>query len=241
MKEMNISNEIPKKIKETVRNRDLKRCVICGTPIFEYYPTKAYFTENPHKNNVLLLCPKHVEEARKGILSEEDLEKARLEPFKPEKGKEKNYEINFISDLVKLHLGNNQLLRIFTKEKDSFAAIKYRNFPIIKFEKGKDGLELSICMIDDKNNIILLIIDNEVVLSNAHWDISYVKKNLKIEDKQKKYALNLYLDSENNDLVLSNDSFIFNGKKLINIPISKNPFEKPNILSRMKGDGIVIG
>lgn len=240
MKEMNIQKEIPEKIKKTVQNRDHRRCVICGTPIFEYYPMKYYYVEKPSSTNVVLLCPHHMEEAKKGILEEEAIEKARLEPFKPERDKKGQYEIDFQHDVIELKVGGNHLMRVFTKEKDSFAALKFRNFPIVKLEKKKEGLELTLCMIDDHNNITLLIIDNEVVLSTKKWEIEFLNNNLIIEDPEKEYRLQLVIDSEKNEIVLTPDSFIFKGKKMINLP-QQNPFEKPKTITRMKGDGIVIG
>lgn len=240
MKEMNIQKEIPEKVKKTVQNRDHRRCVVCGTPIFEYYPLKKFYTEKPSSSNVVLLCPKHFKEARKGSLNEEALEEARLNPFKPEKSRLGEYEIDFQSDVVQLKIGSNHMMRVFTKEKDSFAAIKYRNFPIVKLEKKKEGLTLTICMIDNKNNITLLIVDNEVVIATLNWTIEYQNNNLIIEDEDKEYKLQLVIDSTNNEIVLTQDSFFFKGKRMLNLPPS-NPFEKPKTITRTKGDGIVIG
>lgn len=240
MKEMNIQREIPKKIKQTVQNRDHRRCVICGTPIFEYYPMKKYYTEKPNASNVVLLCPKHKTEARKDILKEDALEEARLNPFKPEKKDLGKYKIDFESDIVNLTVGSNHLMRVFMKEKDSFSVIKYRNFPIVKLEKKKEGLTMTVCMIDDKNNITLLIIDNEVTLSTLNWEIQFENNNLIIEDENKEYKLQLVVDSQNNEIILTENSFFFKGKRMLNLP-QQNPFEKPKTITRTKGDGIVIG
>lgn len=240
MREQNIEKDIPEKIKTTVRNRDHRRCVVCGMPIYEFYPLKAYYAESPSKSNVVLLCPKHVDEARKGILSEENLVEKRKQPFKPLVGTEDNYSIDFQSDVLRLTIGNNQLMRVFMKKEDRFAALKYRNFPILKFDKKDKGLEMTVCMIDKQNNITLLIVNNEVVLSSLNWKIDYSNKVLKIEDSSKKYRFQVRIDAAKDEVVLSEDSFYFDGKKILKLPPS-DPNKKGNIVTRTKGDGIVIG
>lgn len=173
---------IPEPIKRKVRQRCGFGCVICGQPLYEYDHIDQYAKVKKHEaENLTLLCDKHHREKTNGLLSVQQVIEANKNPYNIVNKESSPYLLNFrgtdfsvIMGDVKMTIDNVNIKR------DSLTPFLVNNKKLVSFEIIEKQLFFNLTLMDDKGNLLIKIVENEMVYNSEVWDIEFVGKRLKI-------------------------------------------------------------
>lgn len=184
--------KIPDPIKRKVRQNCGFGCVICGLPLYEYDHFKPYAQVMEHKvENLFLLCPKHHTEKTKGLLDIATYESYCVNPVNIINGLSAPYDLHFEGSNMKFIVGEcNLIINDLNPISDELTPLVINNERIIGFRFFEGILLLTIKLYDEKNNLILLIEDNEMIYNTGTWDIIFEGRNMKLREA----ARNILLD-----------------------------------------------
>ncbi|WP_336959168.1 HNH endonuclease signature motif containing protein [Chryseobacterium contaminans] len=204
-------------IKRIVRQRCGFGCIICGSPIIDYDHIEEYHIVKKHEaENITLLCPNHHREKTLGRLPKEKVIKANENPYnliKKEKGKS---ELYFYGNEISIVIGN-----ITLKTKDTgdggflVPLIVYDEAPMF-FKLNNDDISVNIRLKDKEDNIILLIEESELIVTNGVWDFEYVGKVLTIREKARKIFVEIEFLPPNTIYLKRTNIFCNGGQLSIN-------------------------
>lgn len=174
--------DIPSSIKREVRQRCGFGCIICGLPLYEYDHMIEYSVVKEHNvNNLTLLCDRHHREKTNRLLSVEQVLEADKSPYNIVNASFFPYLFNFTGCDFSIILGNiHQSVPNINQKKDFIIPFLVNNKKLLSFEIINGKLFFNLILLDEKGNLILKIIENELIYNSEQWDIEFVGRRLKI-------------------------------------------------------------
>jgi len=189
-----LTRNIPKKVKQEIRNRSKFGCVVCRSGFYQYEHIDPTFTDakkhDPSK--MCCLCSSCHAEVTTGRLSKaaikvayENVQNAGIETVASPSG-----PIDFHDGSAELLIGGihfnpivHNILRYFGKDLITLKPGK----------KGKPG-NISAVFTDEDGNETLRLEENEWIGSLENWDIEIVGPRISVKRQNGKIALQLRLD-----------------------------------------------
>src|SRR5436190_3579198 len=99
---------IPAAIKRAVRQRCAFGWVLCGLPLYAYDHVVPWSTVKQHTaENILLLCERHHREKTSGLLPDEAIEGAALDPYNGRAGVSAPYDLHYGGTQCLADVGSN--------------------------------------------------------------------------------------------------------------------------------------
>ena len=186
---------ISSRIKRKVRQRCGFGCVICGLPIYDYDHILGYANVKRHKANELtLLCPDHHRMKTNGLLTNNDVIKANKKPYNLSNGTTSPFELSFSGQSPEIVVGT-QTFRCSDKRRPTLLVpIMMDKHILFGFTIDTKGIMLNGEARDSNDNIVLLIIDSEIIISSGIWDFTLVGRTLKIQEDLRKYIIEVEFD-----------------------------------------------
>lgn len=178
-----LSRDIPEEVKRSVRQRCGFGCAVCGSAIYVYHHFAPEFSEAESHNpsGIVLLCPGCHGDIDKGLLSEETVNHSALHPKCQESGEAKK-SLPLNSEGIIIKLGGNAIIG---------TPIIFRIFGRILLKADAPESEDGPCRLtgyfyDNKEKETCIIINNELILKNNAWDITWVSNKVMIRNEYKK-------------------------------------------------------
>ena len=175
-----LDRNIPEEIKRQVRQRCGFGCVICGYAIYEYEHFSPEFAQAKihGPDGITLLCPLHHALKTRGLLSLELIIKHNKSPKACEQGFSRGpFDIGNEHPIIVLggvtFERNQILLRVYGDEILSIQP---------PFEMGQPFL-LSAFLTNDKNEVILEVVNNEWKTSTDNWDCTVIGNVITIRSR----------------------------------------------------------
>lgn len=175
---------IPEPIKREVRQRCGFGCVICGLPLYQYDHMINYSIVKEHTvENLTLLCNMHHQEKTNGLLSVNQVMFADRKPYNVTNRLSSPYPFNFQGNDFSVIIGdvNMKIDRINTK-RDFLIPFLVNNNKLVSFEIIEEQLFFNLLLINEKGELLIKIIENEMVYNSTIWDVEFVGKRLKIRE-----------------------------------------------------------
>lgn len=211
---MNESRTIPNHIKRQVRQRCGFGCVICGFPIYEYEHMEEWAIVKRHiADEITLLCNNHHRQKTVGLITKEVVKEANKKPFNLIRGSSTPFTLHFKGKEAKIILGEN-LLTIHRNNLITKAIIfLVKNIETLSFLIIGENIYFSLKLFDENNNLILNIVNNEIQYKIDIWDISFIGKKLKINQKERKILIEIEFNPPN-EIKIRKGEFTCNESKI---------------------------
>ncbi len=190
----NLSRDIPNIVKREVRQRDCFGCVLCGNPIIQYEHVKPEYKDakSHDPKGITLLCGGCHDSVTRKIIPKYEILEAMKNPFSKQQGiASRPFSISKVPPIIKIARTESQncktIIKILGEEVLSIKA------PI----DDSPYYSLYFNLKDNNGTQILLINDNEMVLSSKVFDIKIEGNSVVIynEDEEKVLALANHLPS----------------------------------------------
>ena len=172
---------IPEPVKRVVRQRCGFGCVICGLPLYEYdhlVPWTEVREHNPE--NLVLLCDQHHREKTSGLLPVEAVREANATPYNRRTGVSRPYDLHYSGDSCEADIGSNRHVWPSLEDGAFTVPLIVDDTPIVLFRAEDGHLLLSVQLFDDRNELLVQIIDNQLVFSAAPWDVEFQGRRLTV-------------------------------------------------------------
>lgn len=175
-------SDIPAQIKREVRKRCGFGCVICGIPLFEYDHIEEYSKVKKHESwNITLLCPNHHKQKTNGLLSKDKVWQATRNPINKKTGVSASYEYwHPEGNAWKLVMGNMEFLFSAMGDRAVFFPVIIDKMPFAKFELLHGDLTLSLELLDEDGQPLLIMKRNQLKIDTASWDYEPAAMRLRL-------------------------------------------------------------
>ncbi len=173
--------QIPDPVKGAVRQRCGFGCVICGLPLYEYDHLVPWSEVHEHDaDNILLLCDQHHREKTSGLLPVDTVARASKDPRNLRTGESHPYDLYYSGSHCEAVIGSN--LHVWPSLADEMFTVPLivDDTPIVLFRAEDGHLLLSVQLFNEKNELLVQIIDNQLVFSAAPWDVEFVGRQLTV-------------------------------------------------------------
>ncbi|MHB1527689.1 MAG: HNH endonuclease [Candidatus Dormibacteria bacterium] len=172
---------IPDPIKRAVRQRCGFGCVICGLPLYDYDHLVPWSVVRVHEpSNLVLLCAQHHREKTSRLLPTSAVAAASADPYNRRTGVSHPYDLNYAGDHCEALIGSN--LHIWTSLADNTFTVPLivDDTPLVLFRAQQGHLLLTVQLFDQRNQLLVQIIDNQLVFSTASWDVELTGRQLTV-------------------------------------------------------------
>jgi hypothetical protein len=210
--ETSAKRAIPDDIRRRVRQRCGFGCVVCGLPLYEYEHMLGWANVKRHDaSEITLLCDQHHREKTVGLLTMDALRKANEQPYNMQQGMSSPYPLHYSGSDCEVWIGSNRLTASIASD---FAAIVVDGEYLIGFRFEDGHYLLNVRLFDKGNNCVLLIRDNELVYSAAHWDVEFVGTRLILRTAAREVFLDILFEPPNR-IKLERGRLLFNGVEFL--------------------------
>ena len=235
--------QIPSAIKREVRQRCGFGCVICGKPIFEYEHMLGWSKVKRHvASEITLLCPDHHDAKTRGFLPNEKVVTANNNPRNKQVGASKPYALEFSGTSYLIRMGYH--VEVDANYKGPIAqALVIDGDPLLWLNIQDGHYLLNLLVFDSSNRLVLFIDDNELVLNAHSWDIELVGTRLRIRESLGNILFDIVFTPPST-VTIRQGYFIRNGVEVLILPEvavvlnSRNFFQ---IIFRNITAGLVVG
>lgn len=207
---MTLRPPISAAIKRQVRQRCGFGCVLCGSPIFDYDHI-VQFSESPQHDieNLTLLCPQHHREKSSLRLSVASVEEANRNPYNRRmSAATRPWSLDFFcTNEFTLSLGGMSVVSPPMKDASVTVPLYIDDRPIIFFRREEDRIYLFMSLYDSRNNLVLQIDENEVVLNSHQWDIEIEGQTLTIRSGARQLVLRMTVIPDSGVVIDRGDLF----------------------------------
>ncbi len=190
---------IPDPIMREVRQRCGFGCVFCGMPLYQYDHMIDYSIVKEHKaDNLTLLCNMHHQEKTNGLLTVNQVMFADRQPFNVINKASSPYLLNFQGADFSAVIGDVMMkLNNVNANRDFLIPFYVNNKKLISFEIIEGKLFFNLLLIDEKGNILMEIIENEMIYSSEIWDIEFIARRLKIRSGSRRILFDIEFNIPN--------------------------------------------
>jgi hypothetical protein len=237
---------IPAPIKRAVRQRCGFGCVVCGLPIYDYEHMAEWASTHHHvADEITLLCPTHHAEKTRKLLPVERVRAANAAPFNLQSGASTPWTLHFAGSRCEAIIGGNEFSAAIIDGDQVLVPLMIDGEPLVLFRVEDGHLLFSLSVYDERNEPVLLIEDNELVLLvGAAWDFEFVSSRLLIRNAPRAILIDIAFEPPER-VVVHRGSFMRNGVCVI---VESNGFSVPNVGAHfrncsMRGAsaGIILG
>ena len=149
---------------------------MCGLPLYTYDHMPGWEKVHRHvAEEITLLCATHHYEKTNGLLPIEQVEAANKDPFNRRAGSSAPYPLHYSGPQCHVNIGSNEFS---APTSHNLAAVLLDEVPIVGFRFEDGHYLLNVLLFDERNELVLRIMDNELVYSAGPWDIEFVGKRL---------------------------------------------------------------
>jgi hypothetical protein len=209
---------IPEPIRREVRQRCGFGCVVCGLPLYEYDHLIPYSVAKKHEaHNLTLLCPTHLAEKRKTLLTQEQIARANANPFAVKNGVASPFGLHFEGKQIEVVIGGNEFTGGITLPDASLIQIPISidDIDLVAFRvDGAGNVFLYACFFDRYNMPILTIFENCIVFSAIAGDIKFAGTRLTIREPEGDVLLEIEFVPPNRALI-TQGHVLCNGVELL--------------------------
>jgi hypothetical protein len=194
-----------------VRQRCGFGCVICGRPIYEYDHIFGWEKVKRHvASEITLLCDNHHREKTGGFLPNKRVIEADKTPFNIVNGVTAPHTLHYGGSKFSLVVGSYVFEGTDRGGGAAGQAIRIDGEPLfgVRLEDGHFLLTLSVY--DTKDNPVLLIADNELILNARAWDIEVVGSRITIREGKGNILFDIVFRPPSSVVVLRG-RFLYNG------------------------------
>jgi len=200
--------DMPLSLKREVRQRCGFGCVICGCPIYDYEHIESYARVLKHApENITLLCPNHHREKTNQLIRLEDLYEANANPHNKQRGVTLARSFSFGHENPTVALGSVA----FQMKNQDFAAILIDGTPIIGFRFDDGHALLQLRVYDERNRLILKVVDSQLIHSIDLWDYEFEGSTLTLRPKLGEILMRIRFAPNENAVVIDRGTFRLNG------------------------------
>jgi len=209
---------IPDPIQREVRQRCGFGCVICGNPIYQYDHMIEYAEVKEHTaDNLTLLCYEHHGEKTKKLLPRQIVIEANKEPYNLRTGSSKQQLLHLNAETLEIKIGPTIFCSELNYKCREVYPIIIEDKAFVIFTKEDNYTFLSLVILNEKNEPLLVIRKNVLEIFPITWDIEYVANHLTIREGAGEIIFKMTLNPPNS-VYIERASFIYNGYKLIITP-----------------------
>lgn len=174
---------IKEDIKREVRQRCGFGCVICGRPIYEYDHILGWAKVERHEaSEITLLCGDHHREKTAGFLPNQSVIEANQKPFNIVNGVTAPHTLHYSGKEFSLVIGSFRFQGTDRGSGAAGEAIRMDGESLFGVRLEDDHFLLNLSVYDSKEDLVLLIADNELVLNVRSWDIEVAGARITIRE-----------------------------------------------------------
>ncbi len=172
---------IPDPVKRAVRQRCGFGCVICGLPIYDYDHLVPWNIVREHRpDNLVLLCAQHHREKTSGLLPTTVVMAASADPCNLQTGVSHPYDLRYAGDHCEALIGSNRHIWSSLADDSFTVPLIVDDTPLVLFRAQQGHPLLTVQLFDQRNQLLVQIVDNELVFSTASWDIELAGRHLTV-------------------------------------------------------------
>jgi hypothetical protein len=206
---------IGSEVEREVRRRCGFGCVICGLPLYEYDHILGWSNVQRHvAEEITLLCDMHHHEKTNGLLPLDRVVAANREPFNLRRGVSKPYNLHYSGTGCETIIGSNRFVTADPGGGTVSVALIIDETPIVGFELSDGHLLLNLQLFDDRNDLVVRVIRNELVYSTSPWDIRLRGRNLLVRAAERRILVDILFEAPNR-IVLRRGRILCNGVQII--------------------------
>ncbi len=218
---------IPAPIKRVVRQRCGFGCVLCGLPIYDYEHMAEWASTLQHDaDEITLLCPTHHAEKSRGLRPVEQVRAANAAPFNFRTGASTPWTLHYAGSRCEAVIGGNHFSAATINGDQVLVPLMIDGEPLLLFRVEDGHLLLSLSVYDERNEPVLLIEDNALVLMvGAAWDFEFVASRLFIRNAPRTILIDVAFEPPQR-VVVHRGFFMRNGVCVI---VEPDGFSVPNV------------
>lgn len=146
--------------------------MICGYPFYEYHHMVRWEEFHRHvAEEITLLCGNHHSEATKKLLPDSVVAASDKDPHNHRAGATRPYQFQYSGTTCTALLGNNEFRALDAGGELLLIPVMIDGLPLVQFRLEEGQLLLSLNFYDPDGTPLLIIEDNEMVISSSIWDV----------------------------------------------------------------------
>jgi hypothetical protein len=209
---------IPEGMKREVRQRCGFGCVVCGIPLYEYEHMDGYNETIGHvPEAITLLCDKHHKEKTNKLVTPQQVKEADATPHNFRTGVSATYQLHYTGNTCEAVIGSNRCTMVPRGQRSELVAIVVDNDPLVGFRMVDDHYLLFIQLFDDRNDLLLLVEDNELRYRTDTWDIEFTGNRLTLRERSRHIWIEISFDVPNK-VTIDRGRLLCNGVELLVSP-----------------------
>jgi hypothetical protein len=229
---MKETRTVPAGIRREVRRRSGFGCVICGIPIIQYDHIIEWSKVRRHQSaNITALCPTHHDDKTHGRLPLQVLLEANKNPRNRSSKPAEAYGLFYGSRPIQVRFGS---VSIVSTQIERFIPLVVDGMELVSW-RVEDGVYLlSAQWHDDEGRVLFQIVDNELTINAASWDVEFVSNRLTIRSGFGQIKLVVKFDPPSlvtflagafsrggHDVQIKKDSLTIDGTEMSNLKLSE--------------------
>lgn len=168
-------------MKREIRKRCGYGCVICGNPIIRYHHIVPWSECKEHQaENITLLCPQHHDEHHAKLISRSQIIEADKAPFAKESGFTSPLKLRYADKPITVKTKFHEIFAPWHPS-EPFIFLSIDSLVLILLHQEDDRVLISCQLHDRNNNQVVVILDNEVILSSASEDVEVTANRIVIK------------------------------------------------------------
>lgn len=228
---------IPDPMMRAIRQRCGFGCVICGVPIYEYEHMDGWASAKAHvESRITLLCLRHHGERTKGLLPLAQVESANASPLNQREGVTTAQDLYYDRDECEIVIGGNRFASRLTVTDHPMIPIIIDAMPLVMFRAVDGRFMLTAQLFNEFNEPVLVVHDNQLIMSAEAWDIEFVAKTLTIRRALGDIFLEVLLEAEQGRISITRGQLFRNG---VELQIRSDSFVIVNNGSKFGGNHMV--
>jgi hypothetical protein len=221
--------DIPSAMKREVRQRCGFGCVICGLPLYTYEHMEEWAVVRRHvADELTLLCDQHQREKTGGLLPKDAVRQANASPINLRQGACTPYALHFSGSTAEVEIGGNLMISPVDGDCFQMIPIIIDHTHLIEFTRQSNHLLLSLKLFDDRNQLAMEILENELVYSIHPWDITLIGRALTIREGRGQILFEIEFVPPGK-IILTRGRLSFNG---IEVKITAEQLDAPGFSCR---------
>lgn len=169
--------------------------MICGIPVYDYDHMFDWAKHHRHlASEITLLCSQHHRDRTSGMLPLEQVRKADADPHNKREGISPWHRLHYGGQSCKIALGT---VETTGEDGSEVIGLLINDLPIVKFSFIENEYALDVCIPDDRGNVLLSVVRNELMYSATGWDIEWVGHVLTFRDASRVIRLSIRFDPPN--------------------------------------------
>lgn len=227
------NREIPEPIKRIVRQRCGFGCIICGNPIIQYHHIEEWAVVKEHRpENITLLCPSHHMDVTATRIPKSIILEANQIPYCVTNQQSSPYKLFYtLDEECSVMIGSLCFRMIYTSNLFSqITPIMIDDMRIIQFVRVENKLGLFVNIFNNKNQLVLKIYNNELIMSTGQWDITFIGNKLTIKQDNQNLLCEIKFNTPSG-ITITKANLYYNKHHVV---INENGLQNQNVhLSRL--------